>query len=245
MKILYLLLLFSSCMAGKIHTIYISGPSNTGKCNKKWLKKSKILYDNIKKEEESNGNTIELFPKKSYREDITSKPKRKNKHYSPNELKSEYEYLDDLYKELKDLVIKRRDQLINLEGFESKVHLQSYGQGYLLLEKLKNKQSIIGSMISFDGNLQEESTSSYSSQSLSSTDLEHLMEIYFNKLKNKGVSQEYIEDKLKKINNNSIIININTQDSNIWEPGSKCSMKKTLGTLGALAAIIGTIIAFI
>lgn len=246
----YLWLLFvGNCLSVNIHTIYVSGPSITGKCNKKWLSRSKILYDSIKKEEESKGNSIELFPKKSYRENITRVAKKKNKHYSPNELRLEYEYLDDLYKELKDLIITRRGQLKDLEGWDSKIHLQSYGQGYMLLEKLKSKQSMIGSMISFDGYIQEATSSQTEtedlSQSLDDSDIEHLIEIYFNKVEKKGVSREYIKDQLKKINNKNIIININTQDSNIWEPGSKCSIKKTLGTLGAIAAIIGTIIALI
>ena len=91
-----------------------------------------MLYDAIKDEVVSNGDTIELFPKKRYRESTECVPNGKDgKYYSAKELLTVYDNEEFLIEQLLMLILKRSKQS------ESKVHLIGHGRAGDIMLNLK------------------------------------------------------------------------------------------------------------
>ena len=244
----------------KTHTIYISGPSISGCFDKKWLKESKALYKGIKDGVELSGNTIELFPKRSYRDSIIKNKRRgKKKLLSTKDIVSMYSKREELVLDLINLILKRREEILvlNRDGdiYDERIHLRSHGKGIELLELLKNSKyrEFIGSLISFEGD--PESYDEYESSSYEyiedsyevEEELRRTLSLYLHKAKKYNISEDGLSFFIDKIKNDSSrgIININWEDisDDIWEPGQTCTLKKGIVTVGAIVSIISAILA--
>ena len=231
-------------LKGNHHTIYITGPCET----RDWFKKSKLIYKGLKKETRSQGNTIELFPKKRYRESILRSKHRKHYTVSKRQLIRAYEDEDLILQDLVKLIIKRRDEILQLNStnldsatqelrtqesrtLDTRIHLRSHCSGSRIIKKLlrTDLRMYLGTLISID--------SPGSLYDYDFIDLENI-------------------DDLEKISNDirvdpGVIVNLNinqVSQSDIWAVSSGlkgCSTKKFLTTVGVLVGIIGAILAIL
>lgn len=236
--------------ARKTHTIYVAGP--TAVENSNWMRESKIIYRILKRETIKNGNTIEFFPKKAYRDSVKfglrHKARRKLQRNCPSKvgLTSSYEDFSDLYESLLNLILLRWEQLavINKESrrikairnrcsvtefedeWDNRIHLKAYGRGGELLLSLINSAYVeaVGTMIVFDGD-----ADSLSSVSTDSDDDHTIINITINMAPN--------EDHVS-----------NEDSSEYWEIDSGlggCTTKKFLKTAAAAVAIAAAIVALL
>jgi len=215
-----------------------------------WFKESKVIYSGIKKKVLHDGNTVELFPKKNYREKLDKR--RKIKHsLSSKELLEKYEDINELLKELVDLILKRRDEIViknqilneyldkeNLDtqeddeywesnSWDTHIHLRAHGLGSELLHMLNYSKysKLIGSMVTFDGIEYDYSELDYA-ESYSEDIVEYntIINITVNKISE--ISDEY------------------------WLPDIEqkycgCSNKKFFATVGGILGTVGGILALI
>lgn len=268
--LLFLLGMSSICPQGfRTHTIYISGPPL--KEYKSWYKKSKYLYRGLKKEIESEGNTIELFPKKSYRKSLLKKRKL-NHSLSKKSLGRRYEEKNELLKELIELILKRHKEIkeLNLEDkiWDERIHLQAHGKGSRLLHKLKEStySKLLGVLISFDGVKNKSKPSKVFSYSegnylsglssdseLDSSELyiKKSINIYMKKAVRLGISEKNLCKLINRVREKNSVLNITIDDidnDEIWKIKSgckSCNTKKALGTIGALLGVIAGIMALL
>jgi len=234
-KVLLFLFMWSNLFGVKMHIIYVSGPPLEK--NKDWFKESKVIYAGIKKKVNLEDNTVELFPKKNYRNELGKR--RRSKHsLSKRELLSKYDDIDKLLKELTDLIIKRRDEILlknnavndfldeeNLDtvdddiywednAWDTHIHLRSSGLGSELLYMLNSGvyRALLGTLVTFDGKKYE---SSETDDDFGNT----IINITVNQVSD--ISDEY------------------------WDPSSGCkgcNSKKFFGTVGLILGTVGTII---
>jgi len=232
--------MWSNLLGVKTHIIYVSGPPVEEKSG--WFKESKAIYAGIKKKVKLEGNTVELFPKKNYRDELGKRRRRKHS-LSKRELLNKYDDIDELLKELTDLIIKRRDEILlknkvvndflderDLDvvdddiywednAWDTHIHLRSHGTGSELLYMLNSGvySALLGTLVTFDGK-QYESFESDSDDDFSNT----IINITINQVAE--MSDEY------------------------WDMSSGCkgcSSKKFFATVGAILGTVGTILALL
>ena len=233
-RILISLLFLFSNLQCQHHVIYITGP-----CDKpSWYKSSKLIYKGLRKEVESQGNTIELFPKRKYRESIYRHKHLKSNSISRSRLILAYEDEDLLVEELVKLIIKRRDEIlrINDEDLDTRIHLRSHCMGSNIIKKLlrTDLSSYLGTLVSIDGQDTTFDEDFLELESISSINTRDILE------------------NIRGSETNNTIINVTINElkseSEIWELTSGyrgCTTKKFLGTVGLIVGIVGGILALL
>lgn len=200
LKITYLLLLTFIGLY-PVHTIYVSGPPSYK--NKRWIKESKILYDALKNEIQSNGDEIELFPKRYYRDSIVREDKAVEpyKFLKKKEIIKSFDNLDKLMDDLVLLIFQRHKELRDdFDGLDDTIHLMAHGRGGELLLKLKDSgyAGLIKSYVVFDGDEKLYDSVSYENTSLDSSEDSVI-----------GLALKYLDTK----SNGDLVINFNMPES--------------------------------
>lgn len=216
------------------HTIYVAGPAALE--NPNWRSESKILYSILKRSAKKKGNTIELFPKESYRESIIptykESKRRRTQQLAPSRRTLEERYADDpgLYRELLELILVRRTAISELNrssiddstSWDPSIHLKAYGLGGgLLLGLVESRYAdVLGELVIFDADLS-------------------LDDIYVES----GEAEPNVDSSASR---NIIYINVGGNVERSCGPSASWrTTKKTVATVSAILTIVGAVVALI